>query len=111
MALIDMAKPYIFVEKMEFNEDKEQVLIAFKVNGCVLIDEVNVHIDGVKQTLASKSDYHACNYMLENGQDQIIYEVLVDEDSEIQLEAIVDQHMGQSVNGKKVQPSQFVNDP
>ena len=38
MALIDMAKPYIFVEKIEFNEDKEQVLIAFKVNGCVLID-------------------------------------------------------------------------
>ena len=105
MALIDMAKPYIFVESIQFQEDEEQVLITFRVNGCVIIDEVNVYIDGVKQILATASDNHSCNYMLENGQQQLVYRVLVDDYSEIQLEAIVDQHMGQSVNDDKVQPT------
>ena len=111
MALIDMAQPYIYVESMQFIEETSQVEISFKVNGCIRVDEISVYVDDMQTQLATAKDGHVCNYLLNHGQIQTTYTTLVNPEEDIVIEAIVDQHMKESVHKNDVQPSEFINNP
>lgn len=48
MALIDMTKPYIMVDKIQKIkiEGKDHLQVEFKLNGCINVTEVSYSING-----------------------------------------------------------------
>ena len=111
MALIDLAKPYIWVVGITFFEENSTVEVTFKVNGCIQITEVSALLDGERKVLATSDDEHVCNYLNSRDRRQHIYSVIVDATQTLILEAIVDQEMGKSVQPEIVQPSELVGKP
>ena len=86
MALIDMAKPYLSVARVEELEGGRRE-ITFTVNGCAWINEVSYSINGQqKQVQATTGN---CNHVNE-GQSQTEFQVTADPDDSLTLHAIVD---------------------
>ena len=113
MALIDMTKPYIMVDRI-FGikiEGTDLLQIEFKLNGCVNITEVSYSLNGVKTTLNSTDTY--CNYLLPEDKTQTMFSLQVDPADVVVLYAIVDQEWCDSVDADNVAPEgdEFIDDP
>ena len=90
MALIDLAKPYIWVVGMTFYEESSTVEVTFKVNGCIQINQVSALLDEERKVLATSEDDHVCNYLNSGNRKQHIYSIIVDATQSLILEAVVD---------------------
>lgn len=66
MALIDLSKPQIVIEKIkrENFEGVDKLIVEFKFNGCTTVDEVSYMVDQ-EVVLLSKDGF--CNHLLEEG--------------------------------------------
>ena len=64
MTMIDMAKPYIFVESVKKIkvEGKDHLQVEFKLNGCVNVTEVSYTINGTDTQVLSTQGY--CNHLV-----------------------------------------------
>lgn len=111
MALIDMTKPYILIERIISIkvEGNDMLQIEFKLNGCIDVQEVFFTRNGVKETIDSTDAY--CNYNLPAGQEQSIFKLTALPTDEVILQAVVDQEWCESIDEDKVGPSEFRNDP
>lgn len=111
MALIDMTKPYIMVDRIFAIkiEGIDLLQIEFKLNGCVDIFEVSYLKDGVKETLDSTDTY--CNYLIPEGEVQTIFTLQVLPTETVVLNAIVDQEWCESEDADNVAPVDAVDDP
>ena len=111
MAMIDMTKPYIMVDRiLSIKIDGEDFLqIEFKLNGCVSIEEVSYHLNGVKELIDSTDSY--CNHLVPDGEEQTIFNLKVLPTDEVVLNAVVDQDWCESVDSSSVGPVGFADDP
>ena len=98
MAMIDMTKPYIMVDRiLSIKIDGEDFLqIEFKLNGCVSVEEVSYHLNGVKELIDSTDSY--CNHLVPDGEEQTIFNLKVLPTDEVVLNAVVDQDWCESVD-------------
>lgn len=90
MALIDMTKPYIMVDKIQKIkiEGKDHLQVEFKLNGCVNVTEVSYSINGTAPIVLTTSGY--CNYLVPENKVQSTFVVKVKKEDTVVLRAIVD---------------------
>ena len=77
MTMIDMSKPYIMIERIKKEEffGVGKLIIDFKLNGCVTVNEVYYVVNDV-QELLSINGY--CNHLVEEDRVQSTFTVKVD---------------------------------
>ena len=123
MALIIMAKPFIYWEKN--TQDRTKVALSFTIKGCIKIDSLVVEFWDKNGWLIKKIDYGEdyCEYGAVLGQQQKnkrmdlswdkseIRSWTNDTDIELHVRATVDQLFQTSLYHSEVEPRQFVNTP
>ena len=84
MAMIDLAKPYIWVTKATHIPATDQVEVKFTINGCINITEVTVLINGgttfEKNYILANETFNNetyCNYLVPNHLEQTVFSIIV----------------------------------
>ena len=93
-SMIDMSKPYIYVNAIKQVEGVSHVFeISFVVNGCGSINKVFVERNGSRRNVATRG---YCNHNLPDGVEQSVFKVRSGLRDEFTLGAEVDQDMAKS---------------
>ena len=94
MAVIDLAKPYIWVTRATHIPATDQVEFKFQINGCINITEVSVVINSTTSyQLANETDETYCNYLVPDHLEQSVFAIIVGSNDQVIIKAIVDQNM------------------
>ena len=77
MTMIDISKPYIFVETIKKIkvEGQDLLQVEFQLNGCINITEVSYTINDTKVQLNSTGGF--CNHLVPAGQVQSVWIIKV----------------------------------
>lgn len=77
MTMIDISKPYIFVETIKKIkvEGQDLLQVEFQLNGCINITEVSYTINDTKVQLNSTGGF--CNHLVPAGQVQAVWIIKV----------------------------------
>ena len=113
MALIDMAKPYIHIERITkiTVDGTDKLSIDFNINGCIDIAQVYWTQNGTTIEYlpgGTGEEYAAlyCNYMVPEDEQQTLFTVEAEPHDVFNIYAIVDQEWSTSENADSVAPQE-----
>ena len=86
MTMIEMSKPYIYIESLV--QEQENLKVSFTVNGCASIDQIHVEVNGVELEGLPEDGY--CNHLVPIGGEQTVFTIAVKPTDTVVLTAVVD---------------------
>ena len=69
MALIEMSKPFIKIEKIQKIANTNRLEMTFTLNGCINVTEVTIWVNTDNYEIAEEGHEGYCNWLVPQGKE------------------------------------------